>query len=354
MPPEPRNAIRVWLVTGAILIALMVTIGGITRLTGSGLSITEWDVLMGALPPLSEADWQELFARYQATPQYQQVNTHFSLPEFKRIFWWEYLHRLIGRGLGLVFLVPFLVFLARGWFDRRLRNRVLLIFALGAFQGVLGWFMVASGLVDRPAVSHYRLAAHLLTALVTFAFTLWVALDLTPREGTRPGLVPEPRLSFAVRGFVVVLFLQITWGAFVAGLRAGGVFNTFPLMEGAVVPPGLGTLEPAWRNLTENPVGVQFVHRMLAWFLLGFGLWLARRLGREGFTVEGRLLAAVLLLQFILGALTVLRFPTSPVFWGTVHQAGGVLLLATAVLALHATRPLRLPDTVETPVPAKV
>ena len=172
-----RRAIVVWLYIGCLLIALLVTVGGVTRLTGSGLSITEWDVLMGALPPLSAEAWQELWQKYQATPQYQQVNAGFTLAQFQTIFWWEYVHRLLARLLGVVFLVPFLWFLVRGYLDRPLRNRVLLLFALGAFQGLLGWLMVASGLVDRPSVSHFRLAAHLMTALLTFSVTLWTALE---------------------------------------------------------------------------------------------------------------------------------------------------------------------------------
>lgn len=319
----------------------MVTIGGITRLTGSGLSITEWDVIMGALPPLSEASWQELFARYQATPQYQQVNTHFGLGEFKQIFWWEYIHRLLGRTIGLVFLIPFFYFLLKGRFDRRLRTQVLAIFALGAFQGVLGWFMVASGLVDRPSVSHYRLAAHLLTALLTFGVTLWVALSLRP-AGAAPAPPGVRKLGFL---FLCLLGVQITWGAFTAGLRAGGMFNTFPAMGTSLVPPGLGTLSPLWINLTQNPVTVQFVHRVLAWMVLGTGLLLAWQLRIHRRHREGLLLGMAVTLQFMLGVLTILRFPASPVFWGTVHQAGAVVLLTATVIALHSVRRVPIVDS---------
>ncbi|HET9513278.1 MAG TPA: COX15/CtaA family protein [Gemmatimonadales bacterium] len=355
MTLDSNRPVRIWLLTGCALIAAMVTIGGITRLTGSGLSITEWDVVTGALPPLSEAHWQELFARYQATPQYQQINAHFGLGDFKRIFWWEYIHRGLGRAIGLVFLVPFLFFLVKGYFNRPLRNRVLLIFGLGAFQGVLGWLMVASGLVDRPSVSHYRLAAHLLTALLTFGVTLWVALTLAGRRaGGQADDLLSARIRAALTGFAVLLGLQLMYGAFVAGLRAGGMFNTFPLMGGALVPPGLGTLTPAWRNLTENPVMVQFIHRLLGFLLLGLGVWLWPRLTRAGYSRHGRLLGIAVILQFLLGVVTILRFPASPVFWGAVHQAGAVFLLTAVVLALHATRRLVLPDTVESPAPGRV
>jgi cytochrome c oxidase assembly protein subunit 15 len=315
----------------------MVTVGGITRLTGSGLSITEWDVVTGVMPPLNQTDWQELFTKYQATPQYQQVNGQFGLSEFKRIFWWEYVHRLLGRALGFVFLVPFLFFLLRGYFDRPLRNRVLLIFGLGAFQGLLGWLMVASGLVDRPSVSHYRLAAHLLTALFTFGVTLWVVLELTDRPTDAPSdRLPDP-VRLAVRIFAVMLGLQLTYGAFVAGLKAGAMYNTFPLMGGSLVPPGLGLLSPAWRNLTENPVAVQFIHRLLGITLVVMSLPLARSLADHGWRRPGALLAAAVLLQFTLGVFTILRFPVNPVFWGAMHQAGAVLLVTTTVMALHRT-----------------
>lgn len=333
---EARQRVRVWLLTGCVLIAAMVTIGGITRLTGSGLSITEWDVVMGALPPVSDAAWRELFDKYRATPQFALVNTHFGLSEFKQIFWWEYIHRLLGRAIALVFLIPVVYFLVKGYFDRPLRTRVLLIFGLGALQGVLGWLMVASGLVDRPSVSHYRLAAHLLTALLTFAVALWVAQGLRPQADT--GDEAPARLRTALQAFAVILGLQLTYGAFVAGLKAGGMFNTFPLMEGALLPPGLGALTPGIRNLTENPIMVQLIHRLLGWTLLAAGLFLWNRMARLGWAREGRLLGVSVLLQFGLGAATILRFPANPVFWGALHQAGAVGLLTATVLTLHATR----------------
>jgi cytochrome c oxidase assembly protein subunit 15 len=331
---EPRRAVARWLYLGCLLIALLVTVGGVTRLTGSGLSITEWNVLMGTLPPLDAQAWHALWQKYQATPQYQQVNAHFTLEQFKTIFWWEYIHRLLARTLGLVFLVPFLWFLARGAFDRALRNRVILIFALGAFQGLLGWLMVASGLVDRPSVSHFRLAAHLLTALLTFSVTLWTAMETGGGAVAQTGSDSRSSLRPLI-AFSVLLILQITWGAFVAGLKAGGIYNTFPLMGGAVFPPGGGSLTPWIRNLFENPATVQFIHRMLGIALLGFGLVLGRALRRAGQRGVGDLLIGAVLLQFSLGVATILRWPASPVFWGAVHQAGAVLLLAATVRSLY-------------------
>jgi len=337
------RAVALWLLTGVLLIAAMVTIGGITRLTGSGLSITEWNVIMGALPPRTEADWAELFRKYQAIPQFQVVNPHFALEDFKSIFWWEYLHRLVGRGLGLVFLVPFVVFLARGWLDRPLRRKVLLILALGLFQGVLGWFMVASGLSDRTSVSHYRLAAHLLTALVTLAVTLWVALDLLPHDHT-PRPAPTA-LRAQVRVFTALVALQTLYGALVAGLKAGFAYNTFPLMGGRWMPDGAWQLVPRWVNLVENPATVQFVHRALAWTLAVFGIWLWHTLRVHGVRRRGNLLLVALALQFSLGILTILRLPSQPVLWGASHQAGAVALLVATVLALHAVSRDRLSPT---------
>ncbi|MBS1240693.1 MAG: heme synthase [Gemmatimonadetes bacterium] len=328
--------VALWLLLGTGMIAAMVAIGGVTRLTGSGLSITEWNVLMGTWPPLSEQDWVTLFGKYQATPQYALVNSHFTLEQFKGIFWWEYGHRLVGRALGLVFLVPAAWFLVKGYLDRRLRVQVLGIFLLGGLQGVLGWLMVASGLVDRPSVSHYRLAAHLLTALLTMSVTFWVALEVLHRG--RPAVPVPVALRRQVWLFVTLLVIQITYGAFVAGLKAGFAYNTFPLMGEHLVPDGLLSLHPAWRNLTENPATVQFVHRTLAWSLALFGIWLWYSLRVHAIRRGAHLLLAALSLQFTLGVVTILRLPEAPVLWGTVHQSGAVVLLAASVFVLFAVR----------------
>lgn len=337
MPERSARIIHAWLVTGCLLIAAMVTIGGVTRLTGSGLSITEWDVIMGTFPPMTDTAWAELFQKYQAIPQYQELNRHFTLEDFKGIFWWEYFHRLVGRGLGLVFILPFGVFLAKGWLAPALRNRLLLLLALGGFQGVLGWFMVASGLSARTSVSQYRLAAHLITALATFSVTLWTALQLR-----HAGAVPRPvpaMLRTHVRFFAALLWLQIAYGALVAGLKAGFAYNEFPLMGGQLVPAGAWQLDPLLRNLGDNPATVQFMHRSLAWALMVIGLWLWYTLRVHGLRRESAWLGATLLLQFSLGVVTILRLPLEPVLWGAVHQAGAVLLLTTTLIALFATRP---------------
>jgi cytochrome c oxidase assembly protein subunit 15 len=331
-----------WLLAGCALIALMVVVGGITRLTGSGLSITEWDLLGGTFPPLHEADWAELFAKYQATPQYLKENAHFGLAEFKTIFWWEWIHRFIGRAIGVVFIVPFAWFLATKRVARPLLPRLLLLLGLGAAQGLMGWLMVASGLVENPRVSHYRLAAHLLLAFLTFAVTLWTALGV--RAGRWQGgdaghageRSPAHRWAVAVLALLVV---QIAYGAFVAGLRAGFLYNTFPTMGGHWVPPGMGGGGSLLATLTSQPVTVQFLHRVLGLVVAGLALAFAYRWRRN--PVVGRAaawLGGIALLQFGLGALTVLRLPAHPVFWGTVHQFGALALLTAAVVALFRAR----------------
>ncbi|MEO8604907.1 MAG: COX15/CtaA family protein [bacterium] len=337
---DPRRVLQSWLLSGALLIVCMVAVGGITRLTGSGLSITQWRPVTGVLPPLTDAAWEEQFALYRASPQFAQTNAHFELSDFKRIFFWEYVHRLLGRLIGLFFVVPLLVFWRKKWLDRWLARRVLVLVALGGFQGLLGWSMVKSGLVDVPAVSHYLLAAHLLTALFTGALTLWTALevragrtDATPRPGT---WTPLAKGALTVTGAIGV---QVMFGAFVAGLRAGYIYPTFPTMLGEWMPDAVGATHPLWRDLLENPTTVQFIHRWLgfgvalavaAWVVAAWRTPAARQ-------AAGWLLGAVAL-QFTLGALTVVNFHNAPVAWGTVHQAGAVALLAAAVVALFTAR----------------
>lgn len=344
MTPVARTRpVYYWLLAGCGLIALMVVVGGITRLTGSGLSITEWDLLGGTFPPLNDADWQELFAKYQATPQYLRENAHFGLAEFRAIFWWEWIHRFIGRAIGVVFVVPFAWFLATRRIAPPLLPRLLLLLGLGAAQGLMGWLMVASGLVDDPRVSHYRLAAHLLLAFATFGATLWTALGVRAgrwgAEPAAPGRVersPAYRWALAVLGLLLV---QVAYGAFVAGLRAGFLYNTFPTMGGHWVPPGIRGGASLVADLTSQAVAVQFIHRVLGLALAGLALAFALRWWRN--PVVGRAaawLGGIAVLQFGLGALTVLRLPAHPVFWGTVHQFGALALLTAAVVTLFRAR----------------
>ncbi|MBL4658128.1 MAG: COX15/CtaA family protein, partial [Flavobacteriales bacterium] len=265
-----KRPILIWLYTGAFLVFSMVMIGGITRLTNSGLSMVEWKLIMGSIPPLSDTDWQETFEKYQAFPEYKQINSNFSLEDFKGIFWWEYIHRTLGRFIGIVFIIPFLFFLIKKWLNPSLIKQLLLMLFLGGFQGFLGWFMVASGLVENPHVSHFRLAAHLVTATIVLVYILWVAFSLNAEQ--------TPESSAKVRGvtylLIGIILLQITYGAFVAGLKAGFVFNTFPKMGSSWFPVAITTLEPFWTNFTQGLAGVQFVHRYLAYAVVVVVAWL--------------------------------------------------------------------------------
>jgi cytochrome c oxidase assembly protein subunit 15 len=332
-----RSHLRIWLYGGATLTFLLLVIGGITRLTQSGLSIVDWKPLMGVVPPLGEAEWRDAFARYQAYPEYQQLRRGMTLAEFRFIYFWEYLHRLTARLLGLAFVVPFAVFWMRGYFDRPLLRRVLVLFGLGALQGFMGWFMVRSGLVDDPRVSHYRLAAHLSLALVIFGYCLWLARDLAPRERSPAAAHPRPEAARWAYALGALLGVQIVWGAFVAGLDAGTIFNSFPEMGGQLVPPGAWSLDPALRNAVENPATVQWIHRVLGTvLLLAAGAWVVRsgRVGGDARSILlGRLFAAVVGVQYGLGVLTLLH--AVPVSLGVLHQATAVVLLGVWLLWMH-------------------
>jgi cytochrome c oxidase assembly protein subunit 15 len=325
MTDPERRRIAAWLLLCAALVCAIVVVGGVTRLTRSGLSIVEWQPLVGAVPPLSAADWQELFAKYQATPEYRHVNLGMDLEGFKRIFWWEYAHRLLGRLIGLVYLLPFLWFLARRSIERPLAWKLWGVFALGALQGGLGWFMVMSGLVDDPRVSQFRLTAHLGVALAIIAAQLWLALGLL-----RPPAGGRSRLGIALAGLV---FLMALSGAMVAGLRAGAAYNTFPLMNGHLVPPEILMLEPWWRNFGYNMATVQFVHRSFFW-LLALLVPLAWWTGRA--QASAHALFAAFVLQATLGVATLLL--GVPVALAASHQAGAVLLLVVALVHAHARR----------------
>jgi len=324
-----QRAIRIWLYTVAALIFAMVMIGGATRLTESGLSIVEWKLVTGTLPPMSEAAWQAEFEKYKTIPQYQQVNRGMSLAEFKEIFWWEWAHRLMGRLIGAAFLLPFLFFLARGWFGQGLRGRLWFIFGLGALQGAIGWWMVASGLTERVNVSQYRLAVHLTLALVIFAAVLWTALKL---EGREPAEVPS-RIRRGAIWLLVLVMVQTYLGALVAGLRAGLTYNTWPLIDGRFVPDvaSLFAASPAWRNIFENTLTVQFNHRMVAYALLVCAILhavdavsTARRVAPMAIA-----LAVAVALQALVGIMTLLH--QVPISLGLAHQGGAVIVLALAV-----------------------
>ena len=332
-----ERPIALWLFACCAMIFLMVVIGGITRLTESGLSITEWQPVTGVLPPLDAAQWQEEFAKYRAIPQYRAVHPEMTLGDFKSIFFWEYLHRLWGRLIGVVFAVPFLYFLLRGRISRRLAPRLLGLFVLGGLQGALGWYMVESGLSGRIEVSQYRLAAHLLAAVVIYVAMLWVALDLLA-----PGAASSRRAGMrrGLEAAIALILLTLTAGAFVAGLRAGYIYNTFPLMAGGLAPAEYWQLAPWYLNWFENPAAAQFDHRLLAettWLAIA-ALWLcAWRLDLPGGARAAlNALFAMATLQAGLGIATLVLVVPLPV--AVAHQAGAILLVTAAVVARHAVR----------------
>jgi heme a synthase len=340
IPEDRRRPIRIWLWSIAALTFGVLVVGGITRLTLSGLSIVSWDPLFGVIPPIGDGQWQAAFDAYRQFPDYDW-RTGMSLAEFKFIFFWEYLHRLLARLIGVVFLVPFLWFWARGSFNRALAGRALALFALGGMQGVMGWFMVMSGLVDRPSVSHYRLAAHLSLAFLIFGYALWLARDL--RVASARVAVAAPVQRMMVRGlalFGAVLSVQIVWGAFVAGLRAGRFYPTFPLMGGRLVPAELLRLDPVTRNFVENPIAVQWTHRVIGTVLLISAVVLVTRVLRSAADAMSRRLAVVLLslvgTQYLLGILTLVH--RVPVSLGVIHQAVALVIFGAWLWWLHHVR----------------
>jgi heme a synthase len=338
-----NRQVAAWLLICCTLVFAIVVVGGITRLTHSGLSITEWQPIVGTLPPLSDTDWDSAFAKYRLTPEYTQVNKGMSLPEFQRIFWWEYFHRLLGRLVGFVFLVPFLWFLFRRKIPPGYGAGLAVIFALGAAQGALGWYMVKSGLVDDPRVSQFRLTAHLGLAFLIFAAMFWAALSLLSPKRADRGSAGTGIGSTRFWAWVVALliFLQVLSGGMVAGIRAGFSYNTFPLMNGALVPPEILALDPAWKNFFYNMATVQFDHRLLAW-ILAFAVpvlwWKIARNTRapRAARVGANLLLAMLAVQVTLGILTLVH--VVPVPLAALHQAGALLLFASALHLVHRIR----------------
>lgn len=326
------RAIRIWLLAVAGLIFAMVLVGGATRLTESGLSIVEWKPLTGTIPPLGDAAWQAEFEKYQTIPQYQQMNRGMTLDEFKLIYWWEWGHRLLGRLIGAAFLLPFLWFLWRGWIEPGLRGWLWSIFGLGALQGAVGWWMVASGLAERVNVSPYWLAFHLALACAIFALILWTVQRLLPAAPS-----PAPvRLRVSAIGLLLLVLCQIYWGALVAGLRAGLLYNTWPLIDGSLLPAtsSLFFHEPWWRNLFENPLTVQFIHRTIAYVLWIAALVHAADAARAGRGVLSLALAVAVTIQAALGIWTLLY--QVPIGLALLHQGMAILLLAIAVM--HAER----------------
>jgi cytochrome c oxidase assembly protein subunit 15 len=336
----PR-AVAWWLLGCCALVFLMVVVGGVTRLTHSGLSITEWQPIVGTLPPLSDADWQAAFSKYRETPEYREVNRGMTLAAFQGIFWWEYFHRLLGRAIGIAFLVPLVFFALRGKLPAGRLPGLVGIFVLGALQGALGWYMVKSGLVDDPRVSQFRLTAHLLLAFVIFAAMFWTALSLL--DPLPPGYRTERERALRRFSLVVIasVLLMVATGGLVAGIRAGFAYNTFPLMNGALVPPELLMLTPWWRNLFWNMATVQLAHRAVALLVavLVLVLW-ARVTAAPGIPARARvgvhLFVGLLAVQIALGIATLLLVVPLPL--AAAHQAGAVIVFAAALNVAHALR----------------
>ena len=342
-----RRTVQLWLYAVAALVLAMVLVGGATRLTESGLSITEWQPVMGALPPLSEAQWQSEFGKYQEIPQYRELNQGMSLDEFKTIFWWEWTHRLIGRLIGVVFLLPLLWFLWRGWVGPGLRARLWLIFGLGALQGAVGWWMVASGLAQRAEVSQYRLATHLVLACVIYIAIIWTAHGMSDR----PSVSAPRRIGAGAVGLLVLVLAQIYLGALVAGLRAGYIYNTWPLIDRALLPNAsqLFSDTPVWRNFFENALTVQFDHRMLAYAIFSCA-WLhafhvARAIGKGPMLTGAVALTVGVTAQAALGIWTLLM--VAPIALALAHQAMAMVVLTLA--AVHAQRVIQQPAGLEFP-----
>ena len=338
-PNAHDRAITRWLMVCLFLIFAMVILGGVTRLTASGLSMVNWQPIHGVIPPLNEQQWQEEFGHYQQSPEFQKINRDMDVQDFKSIFWFEYSHRLLGRLIGLVFLLPFLYF----WFSKQIKPgltpKLIIMFCLGGLQGLLGWYMVKSGLVNNPHVSQYRLTAHLMSAILIYGFILWVILDLGSEQAyksMRDSAIQEWRWWSS--GLTALLLLTIVSGGFVAGLDAGLIFNSFPLMGGEWIPQGIAALSPWYQNLFENRVTVQFDHRLLAitTAVLLIGWYLKGRSRFEGVLIKRsfKLIGMMVIIQLALGISTLLL--QVPVWLGALHQAGALLLFSVLLINLHA------------------
>ena len=332
MKPEAvyadQGVIR-WLMVVTGLVGFMVLLGGVTRLTESGLSMVDWRPITGWLPPLNDAQWAEEFAKYQTSPEFQKVNSFFNVDDFKTIFWLEYLHRLLGRILGLAFAVPFFWFLIKGRIAPALKPQLWVLLFLGGAQGFMGWYMVQSGLVDIPAVSQYRLAAHLGLAFLIFGYLLWLILSMArPVEG---------RLRPFALGVLGLISLQILSGAFVAGLDAGFTYNTWPAIDDAFIPPDIFSNPPFWPGVFEDIRQVQFTHRMLA-YTIGLTVLIYWLIHRHNGGRPVHWLAGLTLYQIVIGIVTVLYLPYVPAWLAVFHQGGGLALFGAAVWVLHQHR----------------
>lgn len=340
MSSNDQKAIAIWLLICCATIFAMVILGGVTRLTGSGLSMVQWEPIMGILPPLSQAEWQETFRLYQQFPEYKIKNLGMNLDEFKSIFWFEYSHRVLGRSIGIIFFFPMVYFFLRHKVDAILKPKLITMFILGGLQGLMGWYMVKSGLVANPHVSQYRLTAHLALAFVIYGYIFWVALDLLfPREENN-SLIERETLKKRSLALSIFVFITVMSGGFVAGLKAGLAYNTFPLMNGQLIPDGLLSLDPAWSNFFENVTTVQFDHRVLATILFIsiplFWFTTMKNNPNKRLKLGLNLLLGMLAVQITLGISTLLLHV--PVALAAAHQAGALMLFTIMLFVSHQIR----------------
>ncbi len=343
LKPEDKKGLRIWFISGAVLIMLILIVGGITRLTGSGLSMVEWKPLMGSIPPLSGQQWEETFEMYKQYPEYQQINRGMALSEFKYIFFWEYLHRMLARLIGVVFLVPFIYFVAKKKLNAKWLRRSVWLLILGGSQGLMGWIMVQSGLVDVPNVNPYRLTAHLMFAVTIFGFCVWYAADLTDFKTE-----PEPKkgeLGLWLKIMFVLLIVQIAWGGLVAGLDAGHVYNTFPKMFQYWMPPEVLALEPWYLNLTENSSMVQFMHRLLATVIgvIAIAYWIRLFTVKTSRSTKlwGLIILTVVLIQYALGVFTLVTHVQ--ITLAVLHQLFALILAGAVLLGIYSVKVNRTP-----------
>ena len=329
----------VWLLSGCLLIFTMVIVGGITRLTGSGLSMVDWKLFAGSIPPINNQQWVETFELYKQFPEFQKQNYMFTLAEFKSIFFWEYIHRLLGRLIGLVFIIPFLYFLIKKRLSKKLTLQCIVLLFMGASQGAIGWWMVKSGLVNNPDVSHFRLATHLITAFLTFSYTFWVALSLIYQNKSHQNKTLY-KLSFLL---MIVVIIQIIYGAFVAGLDAGKVYNSWPKMNNDWIAESVYSMTPLWSNFVNGIAGVQFIHRTFAFvvlFLIVYIFYRSRKI--QLIQIEKNainLLLITVFFQMVLGIITLVL--GVPIWLGVIHQLGAFILLASTVFSIFIFKPTK-------------
>ncbi|HMW57835.1 MAG: heme A synthase [Candidatus Accumulibacter phosphatis] len=344
MDKVARRQVALWLLICSAMVFAILVVGGVTRLTHSGLSIVEWQPIVGVIPPLNPAEWDETFEKYKKTPEYQQVNHQMTLAEFKSIFYWEYWHRVLGRLIGLVFLLPFLYFLLRRRIAPSLVPKLLGIFVLGGLQGAMGWYMVKSGLVDDPRVSHYRLTAHLSLAFLIFLSMFWVALGLLSERGRGSRDVALKGLQRTGFWLTILVGYMVMTGGFVAGIRAGKAYNSFPLMNGHVLPPESFIIDPWYLNFFNNMALVQFDHRLGAWLLVFLMPWFWWKIRNAVVSSTARMVATLLLagvlIQIALGIATLLL--AVPVGLGAAHQGGAMVVLGLLLWLNHELRVARV------------